>query len=93
MVDVISFWIMNATADDWESLDQIVPQVLETCSSVDSKSVAERIEALVGQGLMEEMRGRAVRSADVLVDPMEFWFRMTLKGRSTWSAMAEKGEA
>jgi hypothetical protein len=84
MFDTLSWHAMNATADDWESLDQILPQVREFCGNVDRRVIAELIATLVKQGLMEEMKGRLVQPEDVLADSIEYWFRMTPAGRLMW---------
>ena len=85
----LTFWIMDATADDWESLDQIQPVVDKWWESTQRLVVAEEIVRLVQTGLFEEMphqdRGNDELSAAAIVaDPMRFWFRMTAKGRGQW---------
>ena len=82
MLDSLSWEVMNATADDWESLHQIMSRVCEFCGQVEPAAMAELIATLVDNGLMEEMQGRIVQSTDVLADPIDFWFRMTPMGRA-----------
>jgi hypothetical protein len=79
---------MNATADDWESLDQIVPEVRRFHGPAQPAVVAQAIIRLVNDGLLEEMRGGAVEVEPMLREPVEFWFRMTGQGRTVWEAEA-----
>jgi len=90
MLDTLSWHVMNSTADDWESLKQILPQVREFCGLVEESRVAEVIAQLIAEVFMEEMQGRQVRPEQVLGDPIEFWFRMTLKGRAIWEIAGGK---
>ena len=85
----LTFWIMDATADDWESLDQIQPVVDEWWAPTPRRVVAEEIVRLVGAGLFEEMphqdRGDDELSAEAIIaDPTRFWFGMTVEGRRHW---------
>jgi hypothetical protein len=92
-VGSLTFWIMDATADDWESLDQIQPVVDRWWQPTPRLVVAEEIVRLVQSGLFEEMphqdRGDEELSAAVVVaDPMRFWFGMTAQGRKQWEQEA-----
>ena len=80
---------MDATADDWESIDQIQPVVDESWQPTPRTVVAEEIVQLLRIGLFEEMphqdRGNIETTAEAIVaDPMRFWFRMTPRGRARW---------
>lgn len=82
----LTFWIMNATADDWESLDQIQPAVEQGWEPTPRVILAEEIVRLVQVGLLDEMphrdRGNGMLSVPAIVaDPMHYWFRMTAEGR------------
>jgi len=85
----LTFWIMDATADDWESLDQIQPVVDKWWEPTARLVVAEEIVRLVRAGLFEEMphqdRGdEELSAAAIISDPILFWFGMTAKGRKRW---------
>ena len=82
MFDSLAWELMNATADDRESLEQLVSQVRRFRGSVDPATAAEVVAGLVGEGLMEEMRGVTIEPAAVVADPSDYWFRMTPTGRS-----------
>jgi hypothetical protein len=80
---------MDATADDWESLDQIQPAVDRSWQPTPRGIVAKEIVRLLQIGLFEEMphqdRGDIEATAEAIVaDPMRFWFRMTPRGRARW---------
>ena len=88
MVDATTWHILDATADDWESLDQIEKHVQCWCGPIGREAIAAVICNLLGLGLFDEMQGRDVVSADVLDRPIEFWFRMTERGREFWESAA-----
>ncbi len=77
---------MDATADDWESLEQILPQVQRFHGAVAPPEVAEVIVRLVRDGLMEEMQHGSIDAQEVVREPVEYWFRMTPLGRSLWES-------
>ncbi len=89
-MDSLSWNVMNATADDWESLEQILPQVRQFYGPVESAEVAKLVSRLVHEGLMEEMRNPVINPAAVAADPIEFWFRMTPRGRMAWESESLK---
>ena len=80
---------MDATAGDWESLDQIQPVVDRWWVPTPRPAVAEEIVRLVRAGLFEEMPHRdrgdeELSAAAIVADPMRFWFGMTARGRKQW---------
>jgi hypothetical protein len=90
MLDRLDWEIMNATADDWESLDQILPSVAAFCGPFNAHAVACSIARLVIEGLMEEMKHGAVEPESIVNTPIDYWFRMTSHGRELWSSEAER---
>jgi hypothetical protein len=91
-LDKRSFWLMNATADDWESLEQIAPEVEKFAGITDSSEVAQLIVDLVADGLLEEMKHTRITPQMLLQTPIEFWFAMTPAGRALWDSEAHKYE-
>ena len=95
-LDKTTFWLMNATADDWESLEQIMPQVERYAGVADTSQVARLIVELVSEGLFEgrrtEVLYRGVTPEMIIQDPIEYWFKMTPTGRALWSSEAHKYE-
>jgi hypothetical protein len=81
MVDALSWEVLNATADDWESLEQIHQMVNRFFTPVDLQVITEAVDRLIADGLLERMLDGA-KSADG-------WFRMTDNGRVVWEASAD----
>ena len=92
MLDALSWEIMNATADDWESLEQIHSQVHRHLGTVTAEAIAEAVVRLFASGRFEARQADSidlVESVDpqtLLREPMEFWFRMTPQGRTIWES-------
>jgi hypothetical protein len=84
----LSFEVLNATADDWESLEQIHPQVNEYWHTVEASVVAVEMIRLLASGLFEVMPKAPPNSEAILAEPIEYWFRMTKAGRVEWQKMA-----
>jgi len=91
-LDKPSFFLMNATADDWESLEQIMPQVKEFAGVTDSLLVSRLIVELIADGLLEEMKHTPVTPQMIVERPIEVWFTMTPAGRALWDSEARKYE-
>ena len=91
-LDKPSFFLMDATADDWESLEQIMPVVAEYAGVTDSSRVAGLIVELLADGLLEEMKHTPVTPQMIVQTPIEFWFAMTPAGRALWTSEAHKYE-
>ena len=89
-MDSLTWHVMDATADDWESLEQILPHVRKYHGPADPVAIAEAVARLVHDGMMEEMRQPVIDPAAVVVDPIEFWFRMTPRGRAVWDSEASR---
>jgi hypothetical protein len=90
----LTFWILDAMADDWESLDQIQPVVDRWFQPTPRLVVAEELVRLVKLGQLEEMPHRdrgddELSAASVIADPTRFWFRMTSQGRKQWDQEAK----
>ncbi|HKW93888.1 MAG TPA: hypothetical protein VJX92_18490 [Methylomirabilota bacterium] len=90
LLDSLTWHVMDATADDWESLEQILPHLRRFHGVVDPSEAAEVIVRLVRDGLMEEMRHGSVDAQAVVKEPIEYWFRMTPLGRSLWDSEGAK---
>jgi len=93
MLDSLTWHVMDATADDWESLEQILPYVRETQGPAEAVAVAEAIARLMVEGLLEEMQHASVSPHAVVSNSIEYWFRMTPRGRAIWDAEGEHWRA
>ena len=89
-LDKLSFEVMNATADDWESLEQIMSAVEKYAGDTGRLAVARLIFDLVSEGLFEVGQNKSVTPELIVKDPLEYWFRMTTQGRALWDAEAHK---
>jgi len=89
--------ILNATADDWENLEQIYHLVCFEFSSENYENggyylrsirgaplldeIADRIEKLVQAGLLEVQRDGSTADKSYV---WRAWFRMTSEGKRLW---------
>ncbi len=85
-MDSLTWHVMDATADDWESMEQMLPHVHACHGPAEPAAVAEVVARLVCDGLMEEMRHAIIDPTEVVANPVEFWFRMTPRGRGVWDS-------
>jgi hypothetical protein len=102
VLDNLAWEIMDATADDWESIDQILPRVNEFFGSVEALIIAGTLALLVEEGLMRVARpveegymtdvqnGFVVEPRSVVDNPTEYWFCMTPRGRDLWDSESSK---
>ena len=86
----MSFYVLNATADDWESFGQIMPQAAAFAGVTDRSQVAQQITAVLADGLLQEMKGASVTPESLRQAPDEYWFAMTPAGRTLWKNEAQK---
>jgi hypothetical protein len=85
----LAFWVMDATADDWESLEQIHPHVNQWWQQTEASVVVVEMMRLLGAGLFEVMPATPENAAAVLAEPIQYWFRMTPVGRAQWKEQAK----
>ena len=93
LIDEYEWHVLDATADDWESLDQIVPHLERFLGPVDRAGIVRLIIKLVDDGMLKEMRYKAYRNLTaemILETPMEFWFCMTTEGKELWDSEGYK---
>ncbi len=82
MADAMSWEMLNATADDWESLDQLYLVICRFRSPVSRATVIEAAAQLETVGFLEQ------RVADAPAS--ERWFRMTGAGHVAWQEATDK---
>ena len=78
--------LLNATADDWESLEQIHGHVVRFSTAVAPRRVAEEIIRLIRSGHFECQPAAPSDVDAILAEPAEYWFRMTESGRAWWAS-------
>jgi hypothetical protein len=86
----IDFWILNTTADDWESLEQILLGIAEFSNNADPMQIAQRIVVLTSEGLLQESTGKTFTAGILVESPIDYWFGMTATGRKLWESESPK---
>ena len=76
--------IMDATADDWESIEQIHPHVLKYHGDVSSDSIYAALKMLHADGLIKVLDNTGSYTELFPDNPSNCWFTMTEKGRDLW---------
>ena len=92
-LDELTWHAMDAMADDWESLEQIVPHVEHFLGATDKAGIAKLLVVLVSEGLLREMERITYQqlTADMVLEtPIEYWFAMTPQGRALWDSEGPK---
>jgi hypothetical protein len=93
-LDALDWEILNATADDWENLEQIERALPGGLTNLET--VTGRILRLVASGLLQA-RFEATDAARPtgLIDRTEVctaWFTMTANGRAAWASSEHAAE-
>jgi len=97
----IEWEVLNATADDWENLEQIYLLLTQPMGQVNGvgpslNEIADAICALTNAGLLEARleNGRMLpMPCQDLHYVWQAWFRMTAQGRSAWNAASPVASA
>ena len=92
-LDEFTWYIMDAMADDWESLDQIVPHIEHFVGSTDRSRVALLLVDLVSEGELQEMKlspEQQLTTEMIMKTPIKYWFSMTPHGRALWDSEGHK---
>ena len=83
-LDRLTWHIMDAMADDWESIDQIQPYIRDYCGPMADERVITILRELHAEGLIEIMEVGEDRNDSFPADPSRSWFSMTPTGRALW---------
>lgn len=75
---------MNATADDWESLTQIVPEVEQSLGPQARGAIEEAVRLAVSSGYLVAKTGDWKPASLVDGEIAAYWFRMSDTGRAIW---------
>jgi hypothetical protein len=86
----LMFEVLDATADDWESLEQIHGSVVRLHAPVTPRLVAEEIIRLVKSGHFKSQPAAPADVYSLLTEPFEYWFGMTERGRAWWESEKER---
>lgn len=77
---------MDATADDWESLEQILPYVERWLGPQTPEKIQKILSDLHDEGLIELMSLEGITPESIQTDIARCWFSMMPKGRQLWDA-------
>lgn len=89
-MDSITWHIMDAMAEDWESVAQVEPHVLKFCGATPRDRIGKILISLHEDGFLQAMDKNGNGISVLPDDVMETWFRMTPKGRSLWNSEGVK---
>ena len=89
MLARFSWIVLDSTADDWEALGSVLPDLRRDLGPIDESVLAQEFVRLLRGGLLEEIQGRSVDVDAIVADPMKHWFRMTARGREVWASAAD----
>jgi len=82
--DALTWYVMDATADDWESIAQVIPDVEQWLGPQDPDQIQKIILGLFDEGLFELMPLEGITSETLKTDLKRCWFSMTPEGRRLW---------
>lgn len=82
--DSLTWHVMDATADDWESIAQIIPDVEHWLGPQDPDQIRKIILGLFDEGLFEMMPLDGITEETLKTDFEKCWFSMTPEGRRLW---------
>jgi hypothetical protein len=81
--------VMNSTADDWESLAQIVPDVNRSLGPHEQDSVEETVRIAFANGYILAKTGDWQPAASLDQEITSYWFSMSEAGRKVWESETE----
>jgi hypothetical protein len=82
--DALTWYVMDATADDWESIAQVIPDVEDFLGPQDPAEIRRIILRLFEEGLFEMMPLEGLTMESLQTDFDRCWFSMTTEGRRLW---------
>ena len=84
-VDLVTWYVLNAMADDWESIDQIEPQVRRFHGAVTRPAIVSLLRQLYEAGHLRIMDENGNQVGHFPESPATAWFSMTESGRLIWN--------
>jgi len=89
-MDSLTWYVMDALADDWESIEEIRPHIAEYHGSASDREIFDTLRALHARDLVRLMDENGYGTGEFPDDPNGYWFSMTEAGRALWDAEGEK---
>jgi hypothetical protein len=85
-LDKLQWHIMDAMADDWESIEQIRPHVAKYCGNVLDHQIFVQLRDLHRHGFVRLMDENGYGKDDFPAEAGKYWFDMTDAGRALWDS-------
>jgi hypothetical protein len=89
-LDELTWHVMDAMADDWESIVQIRPHVFQYCGPTSDDTIFQTLLRLHEAECIEIMDEEGQGTSVFPDDPKGCWFSMTKRGRSLWNSEGSK---
>lgn len=89
-LDSLTWHIMDAMADDWESIEQIEPHVRRFHGSAERHAILEILCRLHDDSFLRIMDENGNGTDDFPDGPETAWFSMTDTGRELWDSDGHK---
>lgn len=85
-LDSLTWHVMDAMADDWESIEQIRPHVRRYAEPASDERIFQILRQLHENELVRIMDGKGYGTRRFPTEPRDCWFSMTERGRALWDA-------
>jgi hypothetical protein len=89
-LDSLTWHVMDALADDWESIEQIRPHVHRYAEPASDEAIIQILRRLHEIGLVTIMDAEGYGVGSFPAQASDCWFSMTERGRLLWDAEGEK---
>jgi hypothetical protein len=89
-LDTLTWHVMDAMADDWESVEWIRPHVHEYVGPVSDEEILAILRLPHSRKLVEIMKVPSQPDNVLETQPMACWFGMTEAGRNLWDSEGVK---
>ena len=89
-MDSLKWHVMDALADDWESIAQIRPHIHQYCGPVSDEEIFHILRQLREDDLVEIMKVPGQPENVFETQREACWFGMTQTGRTLWDSEGPK---
>lgn len=89
-LDSLTWHVMDAMADDWESIEQIRPHVHRYAEPASDEAIIQVLRRLHENGLVKVMDAEGYGVGSLPSPASNCWFSMTARGRLLWDAEGKK---
>jgi hypothetical protein len=89
-LDSLTWYIMDAMADDWESIVQLRPCDTQFCGDTPDPLIVAVLQDLHQAGLVRLMDENGTGTDEFPADTRDHRFEMTSNGRALWDSEGHK---